>query len=250
MESSSKIAVAAPMGGGGQRRGQTRLCELRATPTMSSFRCFRQSGGRYSRPAMQEVETALERHLRSREFDQAATLALEAYGPEVFGFLVNVLGGATEAEDVFGQFVEDLWCGLTSFGFRASFRTWLYTLARHAAVRFRRSPWNRRDRRTGSSHLDGLAARARSRTQPYLRSEVKDQLRALRDSLDVEDRMLLVLRLDRNLSWQEIAVVSLEDGGEVDAEALRRESARLRKRFQLLKDELRARARAAGLLAD
>jgi hypothetical protein len=40
------------------------------------------------------------------------------------------------------------------------------------------------------------------------------------------------------------------DGGEPSAEVVRREAARLRKRFQLVKERLREMARAEGLLGD
>lgn len=123
-------------------------------------------------------------------------------------------------------------------------RTWLYLLARHAAARFRRSPWNRR---TGDSRLDALVELARTRTQPWLRTDVKDRFKVLRDALDPDDRTLLVLRVDRGLSWEEVARVML--GVETTADAdLSRESDRLRKRYQLLKDELRRQARDLGLV--
>ena len=87
----------------------------------------------------------------------------------------------------------------------------------------------------------------RTQTEPWLRTDVKDRLRQLRDSLNPDDRVILVLRLDRGLSWNEVALVTLGEEG-ASAEALRRESARLRKRFQDLKEELRVRAQRAGLL--
>jgi len=69
----------------------------------------------------------------------------------------------------------------------------------------------------------------------------------LRDALDPDDRTLLVLRVDRGLSWEEVARVML--GVETTADAdLSRESDRLRKRYQLLKDELRRQARDLGLV--
>jgi RNA polymerase sigma-70 factor (ECF subfamily) len=148
---------------------------------------------------------------------------------------------------VFAQLAEDLWRGLPGFDGQCSLRTWLYVLARHAAARFRRSPWNHEGRRTGDDSLDALVEHARSRTQPWLRTSVKDRFRALRESLDPDDRALLVLRVDRDLGWNDIARVTL--GSESpDEAALKRESDRLRKRFQLLKDELRQRALAAGML--
>jgi RNA polymerase sigma-70 factor (ECF subfamily) len=184
--------------------------------------------------------------LQGRQPDQAAALALRTYGPELFGFLAGQLRNEHDAGEVFSQLAEDFWRGLPGFGWRCSLRTWLYLLARHAACRFRASPWNRGGR-TGDSQLDERIAEVRSRTAPWLRTDVKDRLRRLRDSLDPDDRLILVLRLDRGLAWNEVALVTL---GEEDATAavLKRESARLRKRFQDLKDELRVRARREGLL--
>jgi RNA polymerase sigma-70 factor (ECF subfamily) len=184
--------------------------------------------------------------LQVREPGQAATLALRAYGPELYGFLTAQLRNEHEAAEVFSQLAEDFWRGLPAFGWRCSLRTWMYLLARHAACRFRASPWNRGGR-TGDSRLDEQIAEVRSRTGPWLRTDVKDRLRELRDSLDPDDRLILVLRLDRGLSWNDVALVTLGEEG-ASAVAVKRESARLRKRFQDLKDELRVRARESGLL--
>ena len=193
------------------------------------------------------VEPELAELLRAQSYERAATLAIATYGPELYGFLVNLMGGEGPAADVFSQASEDLWTGLAGFGQRCSVRTWLYVLARHAAARYRRSPWHRD--RTGASALDAAVTDARSRTAPWLQTEIKDRWRALRDALDPDDRTLLVLRVDRDLPWTEIARVMLGEENPAPAE-LDRESARLRKRFQLLKTELRERARAAGLVSD
>ncbi len=198
--------------------------------------------------AADELEARLQALLHAGALDQAATQALESYGPELYGFLVNVMGGAADAAEVFSQTAEDLWRGLPSFGSRCSVRTWMYLLARHAAARYRRSPWNRGGR-TGDSQLDALVAGARSRTEPWLRTDVHDRWQELRESLDPDDRALLVLRVDRDLSWSDVARVML-GSDEPDVSELARETTRLRKRFQLLKEELRKRARAAGLIAE
>lgn len=195
----------------------------------------------------EDLETELTALVRERAFDRAATRALASYGAEVYGFLMSLMGAEPEAAEVFAQVSEDLWRGLPSFKSGCSMRTWLYVLARHAAARFRRSPWNRRGRRTGDMRLDDFIASARSSTQPWLRTDVKDRFRALRESLDPDDRALLILRVDRALPWEDIARVSLGDEV-VDEAAQKREVARLTKRFQLLKEDLRRRAKEAGLI--
>ena len=191
-----------------------------------------------------ELEHELVALIRAKQFDGAATRAFESYGPELYGFLVTYLGNEADAAEVFSQVAEDLWKGLPSFALGCSVRTWLYVLTRHAAARFLRSPWNRR---TGDSHLETVVALVRTRTKSWLRTDVKDRFRALREALDPEDRSLLALRVDRGLPWEEVARVTLSLEAP-DAVALERESARLRKRYQVLKEELRKRAREAGLV--
>jgi RNA polymerase sigma-70 factor, ECF subfamily len=192
-----------------------------------------------------DVEGQVGALLRSADFEAAATVALAAYGPELNGFLINLMGSESDASEVFSQTVEDFWRALPKFERRCSVRTWLYLLARNAAARFWRSPWQRAAGST--SRLDSLVADARSRTQPWLRTEVKDKWRELRESLDPDDRALLVLRVDRDLEWNDVARVMLSREA-AEASELERETARLRKRYHQLKDELRERARAAGLL--
>jgi RNA polymerase sigma-70 factor (ECF subfamily) len=66
-------------------------------------------------------------------------------------------------------------------------------------------------------------------------------LRRLRETLDPDDQTLLSLRLDRELEWEELAVVLSGEGTPVTAVALR-------KRFERLKDRLGRLAREEGLL--
>jgi RNA polymerase sigma-70 factor (ECF subfamily) len=177
-----------------------------------------------------------------------ATMAVQGYGPEVLGFLVTLLRDEHDANEAFSQACEDLWTSVNHFEGRCSLRTWFYTLARHAASRLRRSPRRRPEHRVALTELSDVAERVRSATLPYLRSEVKDGITLIREALNEEDRALLVLRVDRDMSWRDIAAIfSPEDHSE---EVLARVGARLRKRFQLVKDEIRERARAAGLLED
>jgi RNA polymerase sigma-70 factor (ECF subfamily) len=175
---------------------------------------------------------------------QAATRAIEGYGAEVLGFLFTLMRNEDDASDVFGQASEDLWAGLANFEGRASVRTWFYCLARHAASRFRRSPHRRPGRHVPLSEAGDAAARVRTRTPLHLRTEESDRIAGIRDALDPEDRALLVLRIDRGMSWKEIAEV-LEL---LDEEDESRATARLRKRYQAIKEEIRTRAEDAGLL--
>jgi RNA polymerase sigma-70 factor (ECF subfamily) len=96
------------------------------------------------------------------------------------------------------------------------------------------------------SELAEVLAAARTRTRSTTATVRQQQLVALRDELPIEDRTLLILRVDRKLSFDEIALAFADNPEAFDEVDRRREAARLRKRFQLVKQRLVARARHAA----
>jgi RNA polymerase sigma-70 factor (ECF subfamily) len=185
-----------------------------------------------------------EEQIRSRfdagDLTGAATVALERYGSEILGFLVALHGHETDASDLFSDFCEQMWKALPRFEWLSSFRTWAYAIARHTSSRFLRSRERRAQHHVPLSAVPEIArveARIRSQTATHLRSEVSERVSKLRAELSREDQMILVLRVDRRLAWNEIARVTLE-GETLSNEEIRRESARLRKRFELIKAKL------------
>jgi len=195
----------------------------------------------------EELEATIRSHFDAGEFEQAATVALEGYGRELLGYLVATMRSEQDAGDVFSQLSEDIWRGLAEFGWRSSFRTWSYVLARNAAGRFRRSPHNQRHRRERLSKISEVADRVRTQTLPHLRTEVKDRFDELRRSLEPDDQALLILRVNRRMSWKDIAQV-LDGASTEDDAALSRAAARFRQQFQTVKKRMHALAERDGLL--
>jgi RNA polymerase sigma-70 factor, ECF subfamily len=196
------------------------------------------------------VENEARRAFNGGDFERAAAVALNGFGGEIFGFLVDRLRSESDAADVFSDFVEDLWRGLPAFQWRSTVRVWAYVLARNAANRHVRSPARRASRNLPLSRVPGLAEvveRARTRTRMHLRSEVKSAVARLRENLPPDDQLMLSLRIDKELSWAEIAQV-LAGACEDDAKTRARAAARLRQRFKTVKARLRRQAEAAGLL--
>lgn len=201
-----------------------------------------------------DVEAELMRLRAEGKLNEVATLAVNTYGPDVLGFLAAILHDQADAGDAFAQACENLWRGLPRFEARSTVKTWFYTLARNAALRLRGSGTH--NRHVPLSMVSELVEQVRSRTALHLRSQVKSKLSEIRDELDEADRALLVLRVDRAMSWNDIArVMGRSDGGtegdaedDVSDEELARASARLRQRFQTIKKTIRDRARESGLL--
>lgn len=196
-----------------------------------------------------EIEAKVHAACDAGRLSDAATLAIESYGPEILGYLVAVTRSESDASEVFAMFSEDLWRGLDKFRWESSLRTWSYTVARNAMHRMLRDPHRRADRRiplSQSPEAQNVALRVRTRTLPYLRTEVKDRVAELRSELDPEDQTLFILRLNRKMSWNEIASIMIGER-EVDDAERKREAARLRKRFERAKEILRDKARERGL---
>lgn len=203
----------------------------------------------------QEEPSEVEREIRRRfdlgDLGGAATVALRHYGPELFGFLIAFHRDETTASEVFSEMTERIWKGLPGFHWASSFRTWAYMVARRTALTHQRDA-RRRGRREQAlpegSALSRVAEEVRSATLTHLKTETKTKAAALRESLPREDQELLILRIDKKLAWNELAQVLHEGEGELDEAAMKREAARLRKRFQLAKEKLFALARREGLV--
>ncbi|HEY2509576.1 MAG TPA: sigma-70 family RNA polymerase sigma factor [Polyangiaceae bacterium] len=177
-----------------------------------------------------------------------ADAALRAYGPDVLGVLIATLRDRSAAAEVYADFSANLWIGLPNFRWESSLRTWAYTLARNSARRYRRDPLRRRGVAVSDcAEVEQIPVRPRTETAPYRRTESKDQVSSLRRALDPDDQMLLVLRVDRKLPWDDIAVIMRPERPDTegaaapdDDAARRRAAASLRKRFERIKGELRA----------
>lgn len=197
---------------------------------------------------MSEVERQMRAAFDAADFSEVATLIVNHYGGEIQSFLNARLRSATDGDDAFSMFVEDMWTGLPEFGWRSSARGWAYAIARNAANRLRASPLQQRKCNLSLSELASLSsliARSRSATQAHLRTDAKDRVRALREQLEPDDQMLLILRVDKGMGFRELALVMNDQCANLGEEA-----ARLRKRFERVKGRIRELARAEGLLPD
>lgn len=185
------------------------------------------------------------------DFTTAARLAFALYGREILTFLRARLRGEDHADEAFAMFAEDLWSGIQRFEWRCTLRCWAYVLARNAANRYTNAPHRQRVRNLPlSQHASALVREesARARTEPHRDTSVKHRMRALREQLVGDDQTLLMLHIDRGLTFRELALVLHNGEAPLAGEAHARETARLRKRFERVKTELRRLARKEGLL--
>jgi RNA polymerase sigma-70 factor, ECF subfamily len=187
---------------------------------------------------MQARETELRALVATGDLDLVTTATLRTYGGEIIGWLHTIVDTDADAKDAFSLMSEELWRSLSRYDGRCSLRTWCYMIARQSAARIR-----------GRSHKEVLVS-----TIPSVQHEVthiwstnrRDAFHArevyaeIRAALSDEDRTLLVLRVDRDLAWRDIAIVLL--GVDAEDQAVTKRAAALRKQFERVKEQLRALA--------
>jgi RNA polymerase sigma-70 factor (ECF subfamily) len=189
---------------------------------------------------MTALETRVRALVEKGDIRAAATDAIRELGPEVLGYLRSTLRDEDTAGDAFSEFAENLWKGLASFRWTSSLRTWAFRIATNAAADVRGEAWRRHGRRFATGEASGLAEELRTKTVVKVERQ-RQSLDQLREALSVEERSLLALRLDRGLSWAEIAEVLSAEGKKIQVDALM-------KRFERLKEKLAVRARELGLV--
>jgi RNA polymerase sigma-70 factor, ECF subfamily len=198
---------------------------------------------------LQALEQKIGGQLAAGDLPGAAEIALRGYGPEILGYLVRVTDSAEDASEIFAELCEDLWRGLAGFEGRCRFRTWMYYLATNARNRYWRDPYRRRGMPLGSEQMSRLVQEVRSSTLDFLRTEVKDRFREIQRQLEPEERELLILRVDRGMSWEQIVtVLGPETERPLDPDEARARAARLRQRYSRLLKKLRRLCEADGLL--
>jgi len=190
-------------------------------------------------PRHPEVDRQVAELVALGRVDAAATLVLETHGPEITGYLRAMLRDEAAAADAFSVFAENVWRGLAGFRGDSSLRVWCYRIAFRAALSLRRDPYGRRKNRLETTMASHLAGRIFA-TTAVERERHGNALERLREKLEPEEQTLLTLRIDRDMSWREVADVLSTDGERVEEVALR-------KRYERLKDKLARAARDEGL---
>ncbi len=187
---------------------------------------------RYTRKVIDpQVEAAIAAARAGDDLERAATAAVRGYGPQILGYLRATLG-PERAEDAFSIFCESLWKGLAKFRAESSFLTWAYQLAWGAAQRIITNPHRRRAVRLSSNAMAMLAQEIRSTPPVHLRTEESRRLDRIRNALDPAEQTLLVLRVDRDLPWEDVAQIMASD-----ASALRKRFERLKLKIKRLADD-------------
>jgi RNA polymerase sigma-70 factor (ECF subfamily) len=161
----------------------------------------------------QDAESDSALVLRVRKGDHAAFAVLVSrHLPAVYTFCVRILNNADEAQDVAQETFLKAWRHLGRFDTKKSFRTWLFAIAKNTAtdaLRKRRSvsfsALQKTDR--DDSFEDTLADTEPLPEELFARASLARDVQQALQQLPPRDRMILSLRYEEELSFEDIADV-------------------------------------------
>jgi RNA polymerase sigma-70 factor (ECF subfamily) len=175
------------------------------------------------------LEAEIMQLLERGRLDEAASRAIRAFGSGVFGYLVTLLGDRSQADEAFAQMCEAMWRALPGFRGESRVKTWLYGIAWNVASHARRDARRKRAQPLDSNQAEKLAEAQRTATATWQKTAARDRLAKVRAQLSHEEQSLLILRLDRQLSFLEVGQVL-----GLDEPTARKRFERLKKKLQTL----------------
>ena len=146
------------------------------------------------------MSAAMLKSLQTEESEQSMRALYRTYGPELYGFAMSALGDRGQAEELVQEVFTRVWRKADSFDEnRASFRTWLYGIARNAIIDQKRRAAVRPSLATHEADEQG--ALDRELEQALLRWQVGAAL----ERLTPEHRQVIRLAHFQGLTLREIA---------------------------------------------
>ena len=140
--------------------------------------------------------------LQTAQSEESMRALYRTYGPELYGFAVSALGDRGQAEELVQEVFTRVWRKAETYDAnRASFRTWLYGIARNAIIDMKRRASVRPALAAHEVNTDEQGAADKSLENALLRWQVSAAL----ERLTPEHRQVIRLAHFQGLTLREIA---------------------------------------------
>jgi RNA polymerase sigma-70 factor, ECF subfamily len=162
----------------------------------------------------------------------AAGAIVRGYGTELLGYLVAGARDREVGEELFQELSKELLRSLPRFRGDSSFRTFSYAIAWNLVRQYRRATARRKLKPLDEELAQRIPLPDRTETKSWQRTAAKNRIAQLRDKLSPEDQTLLFLRVERAMSWKEVARVLENDESAATVTALRKRHERLLRKLR------------------
>jgi len=123
----------------------------------------------------------------------------------VYNVALKITHNSADAEEVTQDVFMKIYHNLNNFGFRSTFKTWVYRITVNTAINgYRKSARENKDRVVYDSVIESFPG-GNSTLENITQNEKESRLNALLELLNPEHKACLVLREIEGLSYQEIA---------------------------------------------
>jgi len=144
--------------------------------------------------------------IQAADGDMAAFEAIyKASSGFVYNIALKVTNNRDDADEVTQDVFVKIFNSLKSFGFRSSFKTWIYRIAANTAINHAKSAFrHRRSKVEYDPVIHDVQAPDTTKLEPDT-EEARDKVARLLDALDPDQRAVLVLRELEELDYRAIA---------------------------------------------
>jgi RNA polymerase sigma-70 factor, ECF subfamily len=177
------------------------------------------------------------------------TGVLRLYGAEIYGFVVALLEDDAASHEVYARVVVQVTTRLSSCPERFGLRTWLYLLARRELAGHRARASSPPERPEETSVLTPVLVPPLQESSPFRQTSFCGTISMFRKHLTPDEQEVLILRVDRRLSWTAIALTGLgEHANKSSTSELAEERRRVRRKFVEVRQKLTRIAASHGIL--
>jgi len=143
--------------------------------------------------------------------EQAFSVIVSRYTQPMYNFIARVCGDREEAHDLTQEVFVKVWKNIRSFDVHRNFKTWMYRIARNTAI-----DWLRKRKHVQFSDLISGEHESFEETLPsteplpgevFARTELKEELERALSKTHPEYRMILLLHLIEQMTFEEMADV-------------------------------------------
>jgi RNA polymerase sigma-70 factor (ECF subfamily) len=164
----------------------------------------------------------------------AVEAIVRAYGGELEGYLAAAARDREAGGELYQELCEELLRSLPRFRGDSSFRTFTYAIAYNLVRQHRRRSAKQPPAALDDAVVDRVPAPVRTETKSWLRTDARSRVAELRNQLTPADQTLLFLRVERAMSWKEVARVLENDESDATVAALRKRHERLVRKLREL----------------
>jgi len=153
-------------------------------------------------------------YLRGNE--KSLEVLIQRYLKPIYSFVFRYVGDATEAEDITQDVFVRMWKNLRKFKRQKSFKTWLFSIAKNAAIDFLRKkktiPFSWFEDEAGNNSVTGTLADSQPLpAELFVRADISRRLTAALQKLSPKYRSVLFLRYNDHFT-SVAESLSLQDG--------------------------------------